>query len=147
MGSKIGSNAFVNLKDTRPFICEIPAVDADVTVDLAALIAANAGATFVDTGLPIDAAYACLSHVDIALTDLGDEAADGFVTTACQAVATDTETGKTKDIEPGGNYELEVACGKSVPDFSVLVTAGSNVVVCGVFTMNIGKDGQPIPKA
>lgn len=147
MGSKIGSNAFVNQKDTRPFICEIPAIDGNVTVDLAALIAANEGATFVDSGLPIDAAYACLSQVEIALTDLGDEAADGFVTTACQAVATDIETGKTKDIEPGGNYELVVACGKSVPAFEVAVTAGSNVVVCGIWTMNIGKDGEPVPKA
>lgn len=147
MGSKIGSNAFVNQKDTRPFICELPADGADIEVTPASLAAALADATFVDSGLPIDPAYACLSQVDIALTDLGDEAADGFVTTACQAVATDVETGKTKDIEPGGNYELEVACGKSVPDFSVTVTAGSNVVVCGVWTMSLGKDGQPVPKA
>jgi hypothetical protein len=146
MGSKVGSNNFQNRKDVRPFTCEIPAVDGEVIVTPASIAATLGTATFVDTGLPIDLAYACLSQVEVVLTDLGDEAEGGFVTTACQAVATDTETGKTKDIEPGGNYELEVGLGSSVPDFSVAVTAGSNVVVCGVWSMCIGKDGEPVMK-
>ena len=140
-------------KPIRPFICEMcaPVGGGDVTIDNAAVMAQLAGATFDENDLPADdPATVYLHEFDATLTPLGDEAVkpDGttFVTTTCQAVATDVETDKKKDIEPGGNYALAVPRGTDVPAFSILITEGSNLVLCGSVSVCVDKAGNPVPK-
>lgn len=145
--SKVGKNPSENAVCTRPFVCEFPADGADVTLTEADIVASLAGALFPGTTLPADdAATVHLHEMTATLTHQGDEAEGGFVATNCQAVATDTETGKTKDLEPGGDFPLQVEPGVSVPPFSIVVTDGSNLVVCGSVSVQKAKDGTAIAK-
>lgn len=132
----------------RPFVCEVsaPVGGGDVTMTRADILTALSGATFSGTGLSAtDPSYACVSSYDISLVNLGDESESG-VTTTCQAVVTDTQTGKTKDMEPGGNYSQSVDVGRAAPDFSLVIAEGSGVVICGGITATLDKRGNPITK-
>lgn len=146
--SKVGKNDPDQNLCKRPFVCEFPADGADATIDNASVIAALSGALFPGTTLPADdAASVYLHDFSATLTHQGDEAEGGFIATSCQAVATDVETGKTKDLEPGGDYPLSVDPGQDVPPFSIVVTDGSNLVVCGSVSVAKAKDGTAVPKA
>ena len=147
MSTKIGVNANAYTFETRQFTCELPADGADLTITNASVLAALAGATLQPSGSPADdAATVYLNDFELVLTNVNDEAAGGFVATTCQAVATDVETGKTKDIEPGGNYAFNSRPGVDVPEFSVLLTTGSNAVVCGEVSIRINKSAEVVPK-
>lgn len=149
MSTKIGANLFAFTVEERPFTCEIPAPvgGGNVTVTNADIIASLAGATFMPSGLPADdAANVYLSDIEGVLTMVNDEAEGGFVASTCQAVATDVQTGKTKDIEPGGNYAAAVRPGYDVPEFSVEIEEGSNMVFCGKVTQRIDKSNEVMPK-
>lgn len=139
MSGKVGRNTFALANDARPFVCEIFGGEDGVTVSNNSIFADNAAATFPLSGQPVDPAYSQLCSVEIALARIGDEAEGGDVSTTCDAVVTDVETGKTKNMEPGGNYFLEVPMGQSVPQFSVDVAPGSIVVVCGMFCSQVSQ--------
>ena len=139
MTGKIGRNVRNLANDTRPFVCEIYGGEDGVTITNKSLFSDHAAATFPISGANIDVNTSQLCSVEIALAGLGDETADGDVSTACDAEVTDIETGKTKNLEPGGNYSLEVEMGQSVPEFSVKVAPGAVVVVCGVFCSQVDK--------
>lgn len=149
MSSKIGLNTTAFFPEVRPFTCEIPAPvgGGAVIVTNADLIAALAGATFNPSNLPADdAATVYLHRMEAVLTNVNDEAAGGFIATGCQAVATDVQTGKTKDIEPGGNYEFTVKPGQDVPAFSIEIAEGSNMVFCGEVSIRLDKANAVVPK-
>ena len=149
MSTKIGLNTTAFGYETRDFTCEIPAPvgSGPVIVTNASLIASLAGGTFDPSGLPTDdAATVYLHSMEGVLANLNDEAAGGFVSTTCQAVGTDVETGKAKDIEPGGNYEFSTNPGSDVPDFSIEIAEGSNMVFCGEVSIKLDKSNVVVPK-
>ena len=137
MSGKVGRNSVSLANDTRPFVCEIFGGDNGVTITNSTLFADNADATFSLSNQPVDAAYSQLCSVEIGLAGLSDETADGEVSTTCDATVVDIETGKTKNLEPGGNYLLDVPMGQSVPQFSLDVAPGTVVVICGMFCSQV----------
>lgn len=147
MSNKVGTNVVAFTHESRPFTCEVhaPIADGPVTIDMAYIIATMAGALFQPSGIAIDATNAYLSSYDAVLANVNDES-DAGLSTTCQALATDVETGKTKDLEPGGSYAATVPDGRDVPAFSIEVAAGSTVVVCGNLTNRINKSGEVVPK-
>lgn len=149
MSTKIGLNTTAFGNESRQFTCEIPAPvgGGPVVVTNADLVAALAGALFAPSGLPADdPATVYLHSMEGVLTGLNDEAAGGFISTTCQAVGTDVETGKTKDIEPGGNYELTTRPGNDIPAFSIEIAEGSNMVFCGEVSIKLDKSNVVVPK-
>jgi hypothetical protein len=132
MAGKIGRNSTAVVNDVRPFICEFFGGEDGLKITKADLFADNAAATFPLSNQLVDPAYAKLCQVEAVLATIGDETIDGNATT-CQATGTDIETGKTKDLEPGGNYAFEVPLNSEVPDFEICIEPGSVVVICGMF--------------
>lgn len=137
MAGKVGKNSVSLANDVRPFVCEFFGGEDGITVTNATLFEDNADATFSLSNQPVDPAYSQLCSVEIALAGLGDETADGDVSTSCDAEVTDIETGKIKNLEPGGNYLLEVPMGQAVPQFRLDVPAGTVVVICGMFCSQV----------
>ncbi len=149
MSTKVGHNANAFSHESRPFTCEIhaPTGGGDVTVTNASILAAIAGATFQPSASDAsDATISYLNEYELVLAHLNDEDAAGNVSTTCNAQVTDVETGKVKDLEPGGNYAAKLPLGRDVPGFSALVSEGSTVIVCGVVSNRINKSGAVVPK-
>lgn len=131
---------------TRSFTCEVAAIDGPVKVDNAYVFAQLAGAQIAGCFPADDPATVTLHEFEATLAGLGDETAEGFESTSCQAVATDQETGKKKDIEPGGSIAYENAAGYTVPQFCVELEQGSVLQLCGKVSVVINsKTNQPEP--
>ena len=144
MAGKVGRNSTAVAHDMRPFICEYFGGEGGLTISAQTLFEDNAQATFPLSNAPVDPTYSQLCSVEVALAGLDDETANGDKSTTCDATVTDIQTGKSKNLEPGGNYVFEVPMGQSVPVFSIDVAPGSVVLVCGMFCSQVNKKSLDI---
>lgn len=131
---------------TRSFTCEIAAIDGSIKIDNAYVFEQLAGAQIAGCYAADDPMTVTLHEFEATLAGLGDQTTDGFEATSCQAVSTDLETGKSKDIEPSGSIAYENAPGYSVPQFCVELSTGSVMQLCGQVSIVIDKKtNQPVP--
>ena len=124
---------------TRSFTCEVAAIDGPVKIDNAYVFAQLAGAQIAGCYPADDPLTVTLHEFEATLAGLRDETSEGFTSTSCQAVSTDLETGKKKDIEPGGSISYENAAGYSIPEFCIEVEQGSVVQLCGMVSVLVNK--------
>lgn len=129
---------------TRQYDCEFIGPDP---IDAAALMASIAGGTF-DNGMAVDDPATVYIHaVKPTLAHLGDELADGTVSTTCDANVTDVDTGKVVNLEPGGTAgAFEQSPGTDVQPFLIEPADGSVVRVCFCVSVKLNKAGEAVPK-
>jgi hypothetical protein len=132
---------------TRSFTCEVAAIDDLIKIDNAYVFQQLAGAQIAGCFPADDVATVTLHDFEATLTNLGDETCDngGFVSTSCQAIAIDAETGKKKDIEPGGSIAYSNEPGYTIPAFCIELAQGSVMQLCGDVSIVVDKKtNQPV---
>lgn len=131
---------------TRQFDCEFMGKDGPLKITNASLLAALEGA-LINGCYEIDPAFVCLNKIDFLLMAKHDEVEGGHTSWTADACITDLETGKTKDIEPGGGSCLSIQPGYDLHQFCIDVAHGSVVEICGEVSIRIDKaTGEPIAK-